>query len=106
MFVYFFLPYKSDRRGATWTKKEFESAVMSFLREREVEVEDYMQNGCRWWAYGVLVTVTDRVDALSVRKEVERRCKLVDRKCAPTHFQFYEQEVRLEDLTAFGALRQ
>ena len=105
MQVYFFLPYKNNSRGASWTKKSFEHHVMTFLREREAQIEDYFTNGCRWWAYGVLVSVVDRVDALSVRKEVEHRCRLVDRKCKPSHFELHEKDVKLEDLAAFGGLR-
>lgn len=107
MYVYFFLCYTSKMRSATWSKKKFDSKVMEYVNTlNDVQIEDYMKNGCMWTQYGLLIPVNDRVQALEVRKKVTALCRSVSTKCKPLHFSFLEDDnIDIKDLTAFGKLR-
>lgn len=86
-----------------WSKRKFDEHVTCFIKVQPgVTIAD-LEEDTKWPMYKALIPVDNKVDALALRKEVERRCKLVLDKCRPYYFRFRNADVPdVHSINLFG----
>lgn len=80
---------------------KFETTVMEYIKSFEgTQIVDEMTNGTGWTVYKILIPIESKDEALEIRKEVERLCKLTKRK--PACVRFRQKDASASNVNIFG----